>query len=174
MPGQRLAPGDTIGKVTRTALLPAFDSHTLLVAAVIVYDQPAGQVLLLKRAAGSKFAPLHWDLPSGKAAKGESVTSAAACELKEETGLIVDPAALRVAGIIHGAWGVEAPNGFLTVIFAARAWDGEPVNAEPRKHAQVAWFPVSSIPAELVPDRREALLGYLRLPAEPVVSTDGF
>jgi ADP-ribose pyrophosphatase YjhB (NUDIX family) len=124
-------------RVTGTALPPALDSHTLLVAAVIVHDEAAGRVLLLQRGAGSKFAPLHWDLPSGKADKGESVTAAAARELKEETGLTVDPAALRVAGIIHGAWGVEAPNGFLTVIFAARKWDGQPVNAEPRKHAQV-------------------------------------
>ena len=109
--------------MTGTALPPALDSHTLLVAAVIVHDEAAGRVLLLQRGAGSKFAPLHWDLPSGKADKGEPVTAAAARELKEETGLTVDLAALRVAGIIHGAWGVEAPNGFLTVIFAARKWD---------------------------------------------------
>jgi ADP-ribose pyrophosphatase YjhB (NUDIX family) len=100
--------------------------------------------------------------------------AAAVRELKEETGLTVDPLSLRIAGIIHGAWGVEAPNGFLTVIFAARAWDGEPVNAEPRKQSKVAWFPVNSVPAELVPDRREALLTYLGSPGEPVVSTDGF
>lgn len=134
----------------------------------------AEDVLLLQRAAESKFAPLHWDLPSGKTDKGESVTAAATRELKEETGLTVDPAALKVAGIIHGAWGVKAPNGFLTVIFAARSWQGEPVNSEPRKHAQVDWFPVSQVPAQLVPDRREALLGYLRSAGEPVVSTDGF
>ena len=167
-------PGDTIGKVTVTALPPALDSHTLLVAAVIVHDETTGRVLLLQRGVRSKFAPLHWDFPSGKADKGEPVTAAAARELKEETGLTVDPGSLKVAGIIHGAWGVEAPNGFLTVIFAARTWQGEPVNAEPRKHAQVAWFPVSQVPAELVPDRREALLGYLRSPGDPVVSTNGF
>jgi 8-oxo-dGTP pyrophosphatase MutT (NUDIX family) len=160
--------------VTSTALPPALDSHTLLVAAVIVHDEAAGRVLLLQRGAGSKFAPLHWDLPSGKADKGEPVTAAAARELKEETGLTVDPASLRVAGIIHGAWGVEAPNGFLTVIFSARSWGGEAVNAEPRKHARIAWFPAGEVPAELVPDRREALLGYLRSPGEPVISTDGF
>jgi 8-oxo-dGTP pyrophosphatase MutT (NUDIX family) len=40
-------------------------------------------------------------------------------ELYEETGLTVKPEALKVAHIIHGAWGVEAPNGFLTVVFAA-------------------------------------------------------
>lgn len=157
-----------------TALPPALDSHTLLVAAVIVHDEPTGRVLLLQRGAKSKFAPLHWDFPSGKADKRESVTAAAARELKEETGLTVDPASLKVAGIIHGAWGVEAPNGFLTVIFAAHSWQGEPVNAEPRKHAQVAWFSVSQVPAKLVPDRREALLGYLCSPGEPTVSTNGF
>lgn len=160
--------------MTPAALPPALDSHTLLVAAVIVHDEPAGRILLLQRGPQSKFAPLSWDLPSGKADKGESVTAAAARELHEETGLAVDPASLRIAGIIHGAHGVEAPNGFLTVIFAARKWDGEPVNAEPRKHARVAWFPSSEIPAELVPDRREALLAYLRSPDEPMVSTDGF
>jgi len=167
-------PSDTIGKVTLVALPPALDSHTLLVAAVIVHDEAAGRVLLLQRGDASKFAPLHWDLPSGKADKGEPVTASAARELNEETGLTVDPATLRVAGIIHGAWGVEAPNGFLTVVFSAREWDGEPVNAEPREHAQIAWFPVSEVPADLVPDRRRALLSYLRSPGEATVSTDGF
>ncbi|HEY6788663.1 MAG TPA: NUDIX domain-containing protein [Trebonia sp.] len=160
--------------MTGTALPPALDSHTLLVAAVIVHDEAAGRVLLLQRGARSKFAPLYWDLPSGKADKGESVTAAAVRELKEETGLTVDPASLRIAGIIHGAWGVEAPNGFLAVIFAAREWTGEPVNAEPRKHAQLTWFPAIDVPADLVPDRRRALLNYLKSPGEPVVSTDGF
>lgn len=149
------------------------DSHTLLVAAVIAHDEATGRVLLLQRGAGSKFAPLHWDLPSGKTGKGESVV-AAARELKEETGLSVDPASLTIAGIIHGVWGVEAPNGFLTVIFAARTWNGEPVNAEPCKHARVAWFPATQVPGELVPDRRETLLSYLRSPGDPVLSTGGF
>jgi 8-oxo-dGTP pyrophosphatase MutT (NUDIX family) len=160
--------------VTSTALPPALESHTLLVAAVIVHDEAAGRVLLLQRGAQSKFAPLLWDLPSGKAAKGESITAAAVRELKEETGLTVEPGGLRIAGIIHGAWGVEAPNGFLTVMFAARTWDGEPVNAEPRKHAQVAWWPVDGFPAQLVPDRRNAVVSYLRSPGEAVVSADGF
>jgi hypothetical protein len=86
----------------------------------------------------------------------------------------VDPASLKIAGIIHGAWGVEAPNGFLPVIFTARSWDGEPVNTEPRKHARVAWFPVDRIPSDLVPDWCEAFLGYLGSPNVPVISTEGF
>ena len=94
----------------------------------------------------ASLGPPVWK--TGKADKGESVTAAAARELKGETGLTVDPASVRVAGIIHGAWGVEAPIGFPTVIFAARTWQGEPVNAEPRKHA----------PAESLASRLEARL----------------
>ena len=158
--------------MTDTALPPALDSHTLLVAAVIVHDQAADRVLLLQRSPEAKFAPLHWDLPVGKADKGEVITSTAVRELQEETGLIVDPADLKVAGLIHGAWGVEAPNGFLTVVFVAHNWTGEPVNAEPRKHSQVRWFPVQQVPLEFVSTTREALMNYLE--GGPTVATDGF
>ena len=70
--------------------------------------------------------------------------------------------------------GCRSTERVLTVIFAVRAWNGEPVNAEPSKHAQVAWFPIGRVPSELVPDRRGALLGYLNSPSEPAVSTEGF
>jgi 8-oxo-dGTP pyrophosphatase MutT (NUDIX family) len=158
--------------VTDNVLPPALDSHTLLVAAVIVHDKAASRVLLLRRGPGAKFAPRHWDLPVGKADKGEVITTTAVRELKEETGLIADPADLRVAGVIHGAWGVEAPNGFLTIVFVTSSWTGEPVNAEPRKHSEVAWFPADQVPAEFVPTTREALMNYLR--AGPMVTADGF
>lgn len=158
--------------MTDHPLPPALDSHTLLVAAVIVHDQVTGRVLLLQRGPNAKFAPFCWDLPVGKADKGEAITATAARELNEETGLVVEPAELKVVGLIHGAWGVEAPNGFLTVIFATHTWTGEPVNAEPHKHAQVRWFPVEQVPSEFVSTTREALMNYLH--GGPMVSTDGF
>jgi 8-oxo-dGTP pyrophosphatase MutT (NUDIX family) len=158
--------------VSDTALPPALDSHTLLVAAVIVHDQAAGRVLLIQRAPDAKFAPNHWDLPVGKAGKGEVITTTAVRELKEETGLVVDPAELKVAGIIHAAWGVEGPNGFLTVVFVTHTWTGEPANAEPHKHSRVAWFPVEQVPKEFVSTTRRALVNYLQ--DGPMVSTEGF
>lgn len=158
--------------MTDTALPAALESHTLLVAAVIVHDQDTDQVLLLQRAQGAKFAALHWDLPVGKANKGEAITTTAIRELHEETGLSVNPDNLKIAGIIHGAWGVEAPNGFLTVVFATHRWVGEPTNAEPHKHAQVTWFPSQQVPSTFVPTTRAALDNYLR--GEKMVFTDGF
>jgi 8-oxo-dGTP pyrophosphatase MutT (NUDIX family) len=145
---------------------------TLLVAAVIVHDKGANRVLLLQRSQNAKFAQGMWDLPVGKSEPGEPITETAARELYEETGLTVKPEALAVAHIIHGAWGVEAPNGFLTVVFAAHEWTGEPENREPRKHSQVCWVDADTIPAEFVDTTASALHRYLT--GGPQVSLDGW
>jgi 8-oxo-dGTP pyrophosphatase MutT (NUDIX family) len=134
---------------------------TLLVAAVIVHDKATNRVVLLQRSQNAKFAQGMWDLPVGKSEAGEPITETAVRELYEETGLAVKPEALKVAHIIHGAWGVEAPNGFLTVVFTAHEWTGELENREPRKHAQVRWFDTDAIPAEFVDTTASALRRYL-------------
>ncbi|MGW1195075.1 NUDIX domain-containing protein [Streptomyces sp. NPDC002536] len=154
------------------ALKPALESMTLLVAAVIVHDKATNHVVLLQRSDRAKFAKGKWDLPVGKSEPGEPITETAVRELYEETGLTVKPEALKVAHIIHGAWGVEAPNGFLTVVFVAYEWSGEPENREPRKHAQVRWVDADTIPEEFVETTASALHRYLS--GGPQVSLDGW
>ncbi|MGW9026835.1 NUDIX domain-containing protein [Streptomyces sp. NPDC055722] len=154
------------------ALKPALESMTLLVAAVIVHDQATGRVVLLQRSHNAKFAQGMWDLPVGKSELGEPITETAVRELHEETGLTVKPESLKVAHIIHGAWGVEAPNGFLTVVFTAHEWTGEPENREPRKHAQVRWVDIDAIPVNFVDTTASALHRYLT--NGPQVSLDGW
>ncbi len=145
---------------------------TLLVAAVIVHDQATNRVALLQRSQNAKFARGMWDLPVGKSEPGEPITETAVRELHEETGLIVKPDALKVAHIIHSAWGVEAPNGFLTVVFAAHEWTGELENREPRKHAQVRWVAADAVPKDFVDTTASALRCYLG--DGPQVSLDGW
>lgn len=96
------------------ALPPALESMTVLVAAVIVHDKATNRVVLLQRGQNAKFSQGMWDLPVGKSEPGEPITETAVRELYEETGLTVNAESLKVAHIIHGALGVEAPNGFLT------------------------------------------------------------
>ncbi|MFB9401465.1 NUDIX domain-containing protein [Streptomyces echinatus] len=145
---------------------------TLLVAAVIVHDKATNRVVLLQRSQNAKFAQGMWDLPVGKSEPGEPITETAVRELYEETGLTVKPEALKVAHIIHGAWGVEAPNGFLTVVFTAHDWTGELENREPRKHAQVCWVDVAEIPDVFVNTTANALHRYLANDSQ--VSLDGW
>ncbi|MFC0601201.1 NUDIX domain-containing protein [Streptomyces palmae] len=154
------------------ALKPAHESMTLLVAAVIVHDKATNRVVLLQRSEQAKFARGMWDLPVGKSEPGEPITETAVRELYEETGLVVKPASLKVAHIIHGAWGVEAPNGFLTVVFAAHEWSGEPENREPRKHAQVRWVEADALPEKFVNTTASALRRYLT--DGPQVSLNGW
>ncbi|GLF96978.1 NUDIX domain-containing protein [Streptomyces yaizuensis] len=143
------------------ALKPALESMTLLVAAVIVHDKATNRVVLLQRGQNAKFAQGLWDLPVGKSEPGEPITETAVRELYEETGLKVKPEALKVAHVIHSAWGVEAPGGFLTVVFAAHEWTGEPENREPRKHSQVRWVDADSVPEAFVATTRDALMNHL-------------
>ncbi|MFE9968601.1 NUDIX domain-containing protein (plasmid) [Streptomyces sp. NBC_01724] len=147
--------------VPSQTLKPALESMTLLVAAVIVHDTASNRVVLLQRSENAKFAQGMWDLPVGKSEPGEPITETAVRELFEETGLTVKIETLEVAHIIHGAWGVEAPNGFLTVVFATHEWSGEPENREPHKHSQVCWVDADAIPDDFVDSTAGALRNYL-------------
>ncbi|MFF4277495.1 NUDIX domain-containing protein [Streptomyces kronopolitis] len=175
MPNNPPDEGNTVAQQTddrSQVLKPALESMTLLVAAVIVHDKATNRVVLLQRSENAKFAQGMWDLPVGKSEPGEPITETAVRELYEETGLTVKPEALRVAHIIHGAWGVEAPNGFLTVVFAAHEWTGDPENREPRKHSQVRWVDANAIPEEFVGTTASALHRYLAGGSQ--VSFDGW
>ncbi|MFC8718891.1 NUDIX domain-containing protein [Kitasatospora sp. NPDC057198] len=145
---------------------------TLLVAAVIVHDREARRVVLLRRGPEAKFARGMWDLPVGKSEPGEPITRTAVRELAEETGLVVSPDALNLVHVIHGARGVEAPNGFLTVVFAAHEWSGDLRNGEPEKHSEVAWASTEDLPTAFVPTTGSALRRYLR--NGPSVSLDSW
>ncbi|WP_267941238.1 NUDIX domain-containing protein [Streptomyces sp. ST2-7A] len=134
--------------------MPGADTGTralvVLCAAVVVHDRAAGRVVMVRRGPEVGFAPGLWDLPVGKTERGESVSAAAVRELWEETGIRVAEEDLRLAHVVHGARAPKGPDGFVTVVFTAGRWEGEPVNREPTKHDRVEWVPVGAIPGEVV------------------------
>jgi len=74
--------------------LKAVDTSIRHVGRVLVCNH-AGEVFLLRgRDPGEPDRPAYWFTPGGKIDPGESAREAAARELHEEVGIVVEPAAL--------------------------------------------------------------------------------
>ncbi|MGA6174840.1 NUDIX domain-containing protein [Streptomyces sp. NPDC012600] len=101
-----------------------------------------------------------WAFPGGKAEPGESLDEAAARELKEEIGLLVDPADLVLVHVIHVEQGWDQAGQFVLFVFATDTWAGELTNAEPDKHLTAEWVDESRLPTPTLPTSTQALVAY--------------
>ncbi|WP_418955465.1 NUDIX hydrolase [Streptomyces tritici] len=112
--------------------------------------------VLLSRRAGPVYASGLWHLPSGHLdGPHEDVVTALVRETHEETGLVVDPAAVRAAVTVHH----RAPSGAARVgfFFEVRRWTGSPRVMEPAVCDAMDWFPLDRLPAPMVAYGRAGL-----------------
>jgi 8-oxo-dGTP pyrophosphatase MutT (NUDIX family) len=130
----------------RTEPVPAQRYASIIDVHVIL--RRGGNVLLLRRA-GDTYASGQLCLPSGHMEQGESIVQAGIRETYEETGITLDPAALRHVLSIHQR---NPGTGHARIGFAfePREWDGEPVNAEPHKHSALVWADPARLPPDVV------------------------
>lgn len=112
-----------------------------------------GESVLLLRRRGTGFCDGMYSVPAGHVTQAESVTQAAAREAREEVGLVVSPAALRVVGAMYR----RSTEARIDFFLEAEAWTGEPRNMEPDRCDEVAWFPRSRLPRNTVPYVRRAI-----------------
>ncbi len=68
-----------------------------LAAHAVIADR-RGRLLLLRRPAASECNPERWEFPGGRIERGEGVRDALIREVREETGLAVEPGRLLGAG----------------------------------------------------------------------------
>lgn len=103
-------------------------SHTVAAAALV----RAGRVLLVHRHPQRRWYPNCWDLVGGHIEPGESPVDAVRRECAEELGIqIEDPQPIPMT--------VSDP-GVEMHAFLVTRWHGEPVNAAPDEHDDLAWF----------------------------------
>ena len=107
------------------------------VSALIRDDQ--GRILLARRAAQPGVG--LWDLLGGFMDEGEEPVEALRRELREETGLEVEPG--EFLGGIPDRYGDDG-NWTINLYWAARLGAGEPQPAD--DVAELAWFPADALP----------------------------
>ena len=110
------------------------------------------RVLLLRRFR-TGYEDGKYSVPAGHLDGDETVVQAAVREVREETGLTLAAADVRVAGSMHRKSGDERVDFFVIV----SRWTGEPMNCEPEKCDDLRFFPLDALPGNTIPYVRRAL-----------------
>ena len=114
-------------------------------AAFMLIEQ-GGKYLFVKRK-NTAWMDGYYGLPSGKVERGEGFLEAAVREAKEEVGVTVR---LEDAEFVHLSCRNDDME-WCDVMFLAKKWSGEPRNAEPDMHEEIAWFALDALPENVVP-----------------------
>lgn len=123
--------------------------NRIVVSAVCVFDG-AGRLLTVRKRGTAMF--MH---PGGKPEAGETAVQAAARELAEEVGIVLDPRELQLMGVwIADAANEAATDIEATVFIAPGTWEAHP-SAE---IAEIRWLDLDSLEAGAEPTHNLAPL----------------
>ncbi len=128
-----------------------YDTATPYVASYVLVRKQ-GKIAFVLRA-NTDWMNDHYGLPSGKVEKNESYTAAAKREASEEIGIDIDLKDLEFVHVMHRNEGME----WVDVFFEAKKWGGEPHNAEPHMHSELAWLDPKNLPKNTIPSLLFAL-----------------
>ena len=111
-------------------------------ASAVVQDD-AGRILLGRRAGEPEAG--KWDLPGGFLEEGEHPLDALLRELREETGVEIEPLELVAIELDVYGDGPEAPS-TLTLYWTARPLSGDPEPAD--DVSELRWFGPEELPGD--------------------------
>jgi 8-oxo-dGTP pyrophosphatase MutT (NUDIX family) len=121
----------------------------LIPGAMVFLVRDDGAVLFTRRVDNGM-----WCLPAGGAEEGGSFARTAVTELREETGVVVDPADLVPFACLSDAelHTITYPNGDVShcfaMLFLARRWSGEP-RPDGEETTEMLWADPAAPPAPL-------------------------
>jgi 8-oxo-dGTP pyrophosphatase MutT (NUDIX family) len=114
-----------------------------------------GDRILLQRRAGTGYRDGELSLPAGHIEPGESATAALLREAREETGLDLDRAAVRLALVQHGRADGDT---YIDFFFSADLPVGAvPVVGEPDKASELVWSAADALPDDVIPVIRHGI-----------------
>ena len=106
----------------------------------------AGDLLLIQRRKAPQAG--HWGLPGGKVDFFEDTRTTAAREVQEELGVTATIGELLCLTEEHH----EEETGryhWVSPVYRAASFEGEPVLKEPDKHSGLGWFALDALPSPL-------------------------
>ena len=122
----------------------AISPYPLNLCANLILRQDNQVLLGLRRnTTGSGF----YSIISGKVNDGESVPAAAVREAKEEVGVVLQEKDLIFHTLVHTK---ECDGMHLSPFFITDLWEGEIVNNEPHKCAELRFFPLDDLPKNIL------------------------
>ena len=128
--------------MSRPTLIP--EAHLLLLQ--------NHRILLLRRQ-NTGYEDGNYSVIAGHIERDETARQGMAREAAEEAGLTIAPQDLVLCHVMHRKSGAERVSFF----FQPRHWTGEPRNIEPHKCSDLSWFPIDSLPANVIPYIRQAI-----------------
>ena len=112
-------------------------------------------LVLLSMRANTGFEDGNYGLVSGHIEGDEATRAAMVREAREEAGIQIDPAHLRLVHTMHRR---SPDREYIDLFFEASSWLGEPDNREPGKCDELAWFQPDDLPANTIEYVREAIV----------------
>jgi len=113
--------------------------------------------ILLQRRCNTGFEDGNYGVPAGHLDGGESAAAGCAREIHEEIGIIINPADLQVAHVMHRK---AAEDERIDFFFTTKKYSGEITNMEPGKCDDVSWFPLNELSSNIVPYVAQAIEGH--------------
>ncbi len=147
----------------------------MVVPASYVYllrEGDRGVEVLLQLRQHTGYMDGYWAAAAaGHVERGETAVDAARREAVEEIG--VTDVALEFVTSMQRTQHAAAIDERVDFFFTAWAWSGKPVVLEPHKVADLAWWPLASLPDPVVPHER-VVLGHVAAGSAPPYTTFGF
>lgn len=141
----------------------------------LLRDGVRGTEVLLQLRRGTGYMDGRWAHgAAGHVELGESALQAAVREAAEELGVRVDAADLIHVATVHRTVAVHRPTEERVDLFlSTRRWTGEPAVREPDRSAELRWWALVDLPADVVPHERAALEVLARSEVRPTPSPAG-